>query len=150
MDSARHVITRISNPRFLSRMTYYDVASTIHQSLPLVPRARSTPPRRAPDTQAQHPHAATQQNGSRPMDRSSLGAFLPPPPPPSPLPPPPPPPTPPPPPPPPLYRSVASHVSRETLCATASISANVTMQQRSAPGREVHVDLLFTTLGFSA
>jgi hypothetical protein len=29
MDSARHVITRISNPRFLSRMVSYDVASTL-------------------------------------------------------------------------------------------------------------------------
>jgi hypothetical protein len=30
---ARHVIRRISNPRFLSNMTSYDVASTFHQSL---------------------------------------------------------------------------------------------------------------------
>ena len=33
MYSARHVIKRILNPRFLSQMTFYDVASTIHQSL---------------------------------------------------------------------------------------------------------------------
>jgi len=30
MDNARHVIKRISSPRFL---TYYDVPSTIHQSV---------------------------------------------------------------------------------------------------------------------
>jgi len=34
MDSARHVITRILNPRFLSHMAFYDLASTVHQSLP--------------------------------------------------------------------------------------------------------------------
>ena len=33
MDSARHVIKRMLNPRFLSYMTCYDVASTMHQSL---------------------------------------------------------------------------------------------------------------------
>ena len=33
MDSARHIIKRILNPRFLRQMTSYDVASTIHQSL---------------------------------------------------------------------------------------------------------------------
>jgi len=32
MDSARHVIDHISNHRFLSYMTSYDVASTIDQS----------------------------------------------------------------------------------------------------------------------
>jgi len=33
MDSARHVITRVMNPRLLGYMASYDVASTIHQSL---------------------------------------------------------------------------------------------------------------------
>jgi len=33
MNSARHVIKRNLNPRFLSWMASYDVASTIHQSL---------------------------------------------------------------------------------------------------------------------
>ena len=33
MDSARHVIKTILNPRFLSQMASYDVASTIHESL---------------------------------------------------------------------------------------------------------------------
>ena len=33
LDSARHVIQRLVNPRFLSQMASYDVASTIHQSL---------------------------------------------------------------------------------------------------------------------
>ena len=33
MGSARHVIERIVNPRFLSDMASYDVASTFHQSL---------------------------------------------------------------------------------------------------------------------
>ena len=33
MDSARHVIKRILNPRFLSLASSYDVASSIHQSL---------------------------------------------------------------------------------------------------------------------
>jgi len=34
MDNARHVITRIPNPRFMSGTASYDVASTIHQSSP--------------------------------------------------------------------------------------------------------------------
>jgi hypothetical protein len=33
MDSAHHVIKRILNHQFLSRMVFYDVVSTIHQSL---------------------------------------------------------------------------------------------------------------------
>jgi len=33
MDGARHVIKRISNPSFLSQLTSYDVARTIHLSL---------------------------------------------------------------------------------------------------------------------
>ena len=33
LSCARHVITRVLNPRFLSSMTSYDVASTTHQSL---------------------------------------------------------------------------------------------------------------------
>jgi hypothetical protein len=33
MDSAGHIIKRISNPRFLSPTTSYDVAITIRQSL---------------------------------------------------------------------------------------------------------------------
>jgi len=33
MDSARRVITRILNPRFLSSTTSYDAASNVHQSL---------------------------------------------------------------------------------------------------------------------
>jgi len=33
VDSARHVINRILNPRLLSYMTSYDAASTIHQFL---------------------------------------------------------------------------------------------------------------------
>jgi hypothetical protein len=33
MDNARHVIKRVLNPHLLSYMTFYDVASTIHQSL---------------------------------------------------------------------------------------------------------------------
>jgi hypothetical protein len=33
MHSARHVITRISYPRFLNLMTFYDVASTMRQPL---------------------------------------------------------------------------------------------------------------------
>ena len=35
VDSARHVIKRISNPRFLNYTASYDAASAIHQSLPL-------------------------------------------------------------------------------------------------------------------
>ena len=35
MDSARHVIKHMSNPRCLSQMSSYDVASTVHQSLDL-------------------------------------------------------------------------------------------------------------------
>ena len=34
MESARHFITRILTPLFLREITSYDVASTIHQSLP--------------------------------------------------------------------------------------------------------------------
>jgi len=34
MSSARHVITRMLNPRFLSELASYDVASTVHLSLP--------------------------------------------------------------------------------------------------------------------
>ena len=34
MDSARHVIKRILKPRFLSQLASYNVASTVHQSLP--------------------------------------------------------------------------------------------------------------------
>jgi hypothetical protein len=33
MDSARHVITRIVDPPFLSLMESHDMASSIHQSL---------------------------------------------------------------------------------------------------------------------
>ena len=33
MDSARHVIEHMLNPRFLTSTASYDVASTIHQSL---------------------------------------------------------------------------------------------------------------------
>jgi hypothetical protein len=33
MDIVRHVIKRIVNPQFLSKMTSYDVVSTIHESL---------------------------------------------------------------------------------------------------------------------
>ena len=44
MESARHAITRISNPRVLSCMASYDVASTIHESLRR--RACSTAPSR--------------------------------------------------------------------------------------------------------
>ena len=33
MDNARHVIKRVLNPHLLSYMTFYDVASAIHQSL---------------------------------------------------------------------------------------------------------------------
>jgi hypothetical protein len=35
MNSARHVIRRSFNPRVLSQTVSYDVASTIHQSLPV-------------------------------------------------------------------------------------------------------------------
>ena len=34
MDGARFLIERILKPRFLSQTSSYDVASTIHQSLP--------------------------------------------------------------------------------------------------------------------
>ena len=34
MDIARQVITRVLNPRLLNQTASYDVASTIHQSLP--------------------------------------------------------------------------------------------------------------------
>jgi hypothetical protein len=34
MESVRHVIKRIVNPRLLCLMALYDVASIIHQSLP--------------------------------------------------------------------------------------------------------------------
>jgi len=33
MDSAHHIIKRIYNPRLFSYLAYYDVASTIHESL---------------------------------------------------------------------------------------------------------------------
>jgi len=33
MDNVYHVIKRVSNPRFMSQMVSYDVASIIHQSL---------------------------------------------------------------------------------------------------------------------
>jgi len=37
MDGERRVITHIFVPRFLIAVIYYDVASTIHQSLPTLP-----------------------------------------------------------------------------------------------------------------
>jgi len=56
MDSARHVIKRILNPRFSNAMASYDVASAIHQSLP--PVALSSPSAAPSDRSISHTSTA--------------------------------------------------------------------------------------------
>jgi len=61
MDSARHIITRILNPRFLNSLASYDVARTVHQSLAggpaFAPSAPPGPPAHMPPAQEEEDDA---------------------------------------------------------------------------------------------
>ena len=74
MDSARHVITRNVNPHLLSQMASYDVAGTVHQSLPWGPHASSCAWRPASPA----PWAAAEWAGdyTRPLPSPTLAVFV--------------------------------------------------------------------------